>query len=65
MREKIQIVCLRGIGSGKSFLCEGETTKESKEKGWKKEGNKEMIRKRWIKSKGETSTKMREGAIEL
>ena len=41
--EKIQIVCLRGIGSGKSFLCEGETTKESKEKGWKKEGNKEMI----------------------
>ncbi len=24
-----------------------------------------MIRKRWIKSKGETSTKIREGAIEL
>jgi hypothetical protein len=31
--EKIQIVCLRGIGSGKSFLCEGEKAKESKEKG--------------------------------
>ena len=51
----------------KVFFARVKRLKKAKKKVERKKETKKWLpgRKRWIKSKGETSTKIREGAIEL